>query len=64
MCHTVPHLVRPDPRVRERIYTSLDVFRSRRMDHTVFHKWLIKQIKVFKIIRNAGTLSRMLLTFD
>ena len=24
-------------------YTSLDTFRSRRMDHTVFHKWIIKQ---------------------
>ena len=47
LCHTVPRLVRPDPRVRQRIYTSLtcslDVFRSRRMDHTVSHKWLIKQ---------------------
>ena len=43
LCHTVPHPVRLDPRVRQRIYTSLDVFRSRRMDHTVFHKWLIKQ---------------------
>ncbi len=40
---TVPCLVRPDPRVSQRIYTSLDTFRSRRMDHTVFHKWLIKQ---------------------
>ncbi len=44
-CDTVPRLVRPDPRVRQRIYTSLDTFRSRRMDHTVFHKWLIKQTK-------------------
>ena len=33
-CDTVPLLVRPDPRIRERIYTSLDTFRSRRMDHT------------------------------
>ena len=24
-------------------YISLDTFRFRRMDHTVFHKWLIKQ---------------------
>ena len=36
--NTFPRLVRPDPRVRQRIYTSLDTFRSRRMDHTVFHK--------------------------
>ena len=26
-------------------YISLDTFRSRSMDHTVFHKWLIKQTK-------------------
>ena len=33
--HTVPYLVRPDPRVKQRIYISLDTFRSRRMDHTL-----------------------------
>jgi hypothetical protein len=27
------------------IYISLDTFRFRRMDHTVFHKWIIKQTK-------------------
>jgi hypothetical protein len=45
-CDTVPRLVRPDPRVRERIYISIDTFRSRRMDHTVFHKWIIKQTAI------------------
>ena len=44
--HTVPRLVRPAPRVRQSIYTSLDTFRSRRMDHTVLHKWLIKQTTI------------------
>jgi hypothetical protein len=31
------------PKNRLNHYISLDTFRSRRMDHTVFHKWLIKQ---------------------
>ncbi len=31
-CDTVPRLVRPDPRVRQRIYTSLDTFRSRDLE--------------------------------
>ena len=49
-CDTVPRLVRPDPRVRQRIYTSLDTFRSRRMDHTVFHKCLIKQTTISTVL--------------
>ena len=40
--NTVPRLVRPDPRVSQRIF-PLDTFRSIGMDHTVFHKWIIKQ---------------------
>jgi hypothetical protein len=31
------------PVERFRYDISLDTFRSRRLDHTVFHKWLIKQ---------------------
>ncbi len=30
-------------RERRNSNISLDTFRSRRMDHTVFHKWIIKQ---------------------
>ncbi len=44
---TVVKLYSRESRIN-RDYIVLDTFRSRIMDHTVFHKWLIKQTKFNK----------------
>ena len=38
----VPRTLFPN-NICSKTFRSLDTFRSRRMDHTVFHKWLIEQ---------------------
>jgi hypothetical protein len=36
------HIVRPDPRVRQRISSEIGTIRPIRVDHTDFFKWILK----------------------
>jgi hypothetical protein len=74
LCHSVPRLVRPDPRVRQRISDRCDPVI--RVDHTDFFKWQLKLIQslcdrdtigvssIFKGIRRTSGLTRILTILD